>query len=154
MHNHFYDYTQTVYRNSREKVTIGCPKHGLFEQVAASHLNGIGCRKCGIEKKTSTLAYLVNRAKEVHGEVYDYSETEYVNASTKVSIKCPKHGLFKQLPLNHLAGRGCLSCNESKGELEISRLLTNYGINFIREYKIPGSNYRYDFYLPTQNILI
>ena len=154
VHNHFYDYTQTVYRNSREKVTIGCPKHGLFEQVAASHLNGIGCRKCGIEKKTSTLEYFVNRAKEVHGETYDYSETRYSNSTTKVKIKCSKHGIFEQLPLHHLQGAGCFRCKESKGENAIASLLTSFGIEYLREYVIGSNRFRYDFYLPDQNILI
>ena len=34
----------------------------------------------------------------------------YVNAKTKVTIICPEHGIFKQLPLNHNRGRGCANC--------------------------------------------
>lgn len=154
VHGHFYDYSQTVYVNSKVKVAIVCPNHGRFEQVAMSHLLGIGCHRCSVEKRTGTLECFLKRAVEVHGVKYDYSQTVYVNASTKLNIGCPKHGVFEQLPLNHLAGRGCLSCNESNGEKEISRILTENGITFSREYKIPDSSYRYDFYLPDQNILI
>ena len=46
-HNNFYDYSKVDYKNSKEKVIIICPKHGEFEQVANSHLNGSGCKKCG-----------------------------------------------------------------------------------------------------------
>ena len=154
VHNSYYDYSQTVYHNSKEKVTIGCPKHGSFEQVAMSHLKGIGCKKCGTEKKTSTLEYFRNRAKEAHGELYDYSETEYINSTTKVKIKCSTHGIFEQLPLHHLQGSGCFRCKESKGEIAIANLLTSYGVGYVREHVIGNSRFRYDFFLPDQNILI
>jgi len=45
-------------------------------------------------------------------------------------------------------------CSESKGEKEIERCLKKYGINHIREYKIKPYPYRYDFYLPDQDIYI
>jgi len=60
----------------------------------------------------------IERAKRVHGDKYDYSKTEYVNAKTKVCIICPKHGEFWQLPHSHLSGSGCPICNRIKRSLE------------------------------------
>lgn len=52
-HNNIYDYSKTVYKSSRELVTITCKKHGDFDQVAYYHLNGgNGCPKCGMEQST------------------------------------------------------------------------------------------------------
>ena len=34
-----------------DKVTIICPKHGEFEQVLKSHMNGYGCKYCSYDKK-------------------------------------------------------------------------------------------------------
>lgn len=52
----------------------------------------------------------VNRAKEVHGDLYDYSKTSYTISREKVSITCKKHGDFKQFPYDHINGRGCAAC--------------------------------------------
>lgn len=41
---------------------------------------------------------------------YDYSEINYVNGKTKVTIICQKHGNFEQIPNNHLRGHGCPKC--------------------------------------------
>ena len=47
MHNEYYDYSKTVYTNSHHKLTITCPYHGDFEQLAYLHLKGSGCSSCG-----------------------------------------------------------------------------------------------------------
>lgn len=60
------------------------------------------------------------RAKKVHGNLYDYSNVNYKNARTKVCIICPKHGEFWQLPSNHVSGKGCLKCSYIE-RIEIKR---------------------------------
>ena len=52
----------------------------------------------------------IKKAKEVHGDKYDYSKVEYVNSRTKVCIICPKHGEFWQKASAHLMGQGCQKC--------------------------------------------
>ena len=39
----------------------------------------------------------IARAKEKHGDKYDYSKVRYVNASTPVTIVCPIHGDFDRI---------------------------------------------------------
>ncbi len=53
IHGNRFDYSQTIYRGRKEPVKIICEKHGLFDQVANSHLEGSGCRFCrySISKK-------------------------------------------------------------------------------------------------------
>lgn len=51
LHNDKYDYSNVVYVNSRTKVKIICPIHGLFEQKADSHIRGCGCKLCGFESE-------------------------------------------------------------------------------------------------------
>ena len=53
----------------------------------------------------------IEKAKQKHGDKYDYSKVEYINNKTKVCIICPEHGEFWQLPSNHLAGKGCAKCS-------------------------------------------
>jgi len=60
--------------------------------------------------------YFINKAKELHGNLYDYSKVNYLNGKHKVSIICKKHGEFKQTPNGHLRGNKCSKCsNEFKG---------------------------------------
>lgn len=47
-----------------------------------------------------------------HGDTYDYSATEYINAATKVAIRCKVHNeVFQQKPGDHaVSGAGCKKC--------------------------------------------
>ena len=55
--------------------------------------------------------HFFEKAKQVHGDKYDYSNVNYVNDKTKVCIICPEHGEFLQEPHSHLKGTGCPKCN-------------------------------------------
>jgi len=57
-----------------------------------------------------TTDIFIKRAKEIHGERYDYSLVKYTNAKTRVKIICSEHGMFEQIPYNHLSGKGCKEC--------------------------------------------
>lgn len=55
-------------------------------------------------------AEFINKAKTVWGEAYDYSRVEYRGPLRAVTIICPEHGPFEQMPYNHLAGHRCYWC--------------------------------------------
>ena len=48
--------------------------------------------------KKLTTEEFIKRAKEIHGDKYDYSLVEYKGIYEKVKIICPIHGLFEQSP--------------------------------------------------------
>ena len=60
--------------------------------------------------KQVTTEDFIKRARDVHGDKYDYSKTIYTTSYNKVDIICPIHGLFSQATGSHLCGRGCPSC--------------------------------------------
>ncbi len=64
--------------------------------------------KAGLSDKSEAF---VLKAKEVHGDKYDYSLVDYTRNDRKVVIVCPEHGKFEQRPNNHLDGKGCLDCS-------------------------------------------
>jgi len=66
------------------------------------------------DKERFTTGYFINRSKDIHGEVYDYSQVNYVSSRHKVDIICKKHGLFSQLPSIHIKGHGCAKCHVEK----------------------------------------
>lgn len=109
VHGDKYDYSKVEYKNSKEKVCIICPEHGKFFQVPSSHIQGNGCSKCSGLKKL-TVDEFIEKAKRVHGQLYDYSKVDYKNSKTHVEIFCKIHGYFSQAPGNHLLGSGCPTC--------------------------------------------
>ena len=115
IHSNEYIYDKTKYKNDRTPVEIICKLHGSFWQIPSGHIQGYRCPKCsnelnGYNKRLSTNEFL-QMAKIVHGETWNYSDVKYVKSSEKVKIICKTHGIFEQLPQNHLRGYGCPSCH-------------------------------------------
>lgn len=85
-------------------------------------------------KKLSTEEFIA-RAQAVHGDYYDYSNVEYTNTVSPVSIKCPLHGEWLQRPMHHIGGSGCRNCTmvknhgavhpSQKPEAKAKRIRTN-----------------------------
>lgn len=45
--------------------------------------------------KKLTQEEFIQKAKQIHGDKYDYSKVEYIKSSVKVKIVCPEHGEFE-----------------------------------------------------------
>jgi hypothetical protein len=144
VHGTKYDYSKVDYKGTDKPVTIICPLHGEFEQTPSSHINGRGCRKCGIEstvqKQTKGKDKFIEQAKSIHGNEYNYSKVDYENNSTPVEIICPKHGPFLQRPSHHLHGSICPICSN---ENTAQRLLSNTGDFIKKAREVHGDKYDY-----------
>ena len=64
--------------------------------------------------KKMTQDEFIARSNIVHNFQYDYTQVQYVNSSTLVTIICRKHGAFQQTPYIHLRGGGCQKCGREK----------------------------------------
>jgi len=151
-----YDYSQVQYTNNKTHIEIICPDHGKFSQTPTNHLKGQGCPKCGKLRAsvsiTSNNDDWIDKAIKRHGQKYDYSKVNYVSATTKVTIICPKCGPFIQRPSDHLTGHGCPKCNHRISNAS-QAWLTQLGIPddpYHREVGglIKGKNYTVDGYDP------
>ena len=60
-----------------------------------------------------TTEEFIKKAKEIHGDKYDYSKVNYIDVQTKVCIICPIHGEFWVKPNTHLNGKNCLKCSHN-----------------------------------------
>ncbi len=111
-----YDYSFVEYINDKTHVTIVCPIHGKFTQVAGAHALGrAGCPKCP-SNALKTTEQFVKECREKHGDFFDYSLTDYITKKIKVKITCPVHGVIEMLPDGHLKGYGCKRCaNDANG---------------------------------------
>ncbi len=153
IHGNKYDYSLVNYVNSRTKIKIICPKHGIFEKTPNRFLLGEGCPKCKLEEKkkkqTLTTEIFIDKAKEIHDNKYDYSRVNYKYSKLPVEIICKKHNKsFFQTPNNHLRGEGCPFCNNSKFEEEFAAFLSSVGVFYIRNTRKIIKPFELDFYLP------
>jgi len=65
--------------------------------------------------KKLTTEQFITKAKVIHGNMYDYSETEYTDSKTHVFVKCNNCGkVLRQFPHSHLQGHGCSHCKRYK----------------------------------------
>ena len=160
IHGNKYDYSKVEYDGMNKLVCITCPEHGEFWQTPANHLRGEKCLKCSILERSSKRKYtreeFIEKAREIHGNYYDYSKVDYINSSTKVCIICPEHGEFWQTPNKHLNGQGCFECSKimNSNESRLFRLLENRYKNVVRQYynrEFFGRK-TIDIFLPNYNV--
>jgi hypothetical protein len=159
IHGDKYDYSKVDYIKRFNKVIIICKIHGEFKQNASEHLSGCGCKKCGKVYSPTTNEF-IEKAKEIHGDKYDYSKVEYIKAIIKVIIICKKHGIFEQTPNSHLCGSGCIKCNlcgYSKSQISWLNFMSKYYNITIQhaendcEFVIPTTKFKADGYCQETN---
>lgn len=90
-------------------------------------------------KKYTTEEFVI-KAKEIHGDKYDYPD-QYINWDIKIKIICKIHGEFYQIPNAHLNNRGCPSCGKINGIKNSSLTTTNF---IDKSNVIHDSFYNYD----------
>lgn len=140
IHGDKYNYSDTIYRSAKEKISIFCNHHNkFFNQTPSDHLSGNGCQDCGFESRsksrTGDTYTFVEKAKLVHNDKYNYDESVFSKSHENIKIICPDHGAFLQKASNHLSGFGCIKCAGTQAKNTSS---------FIEEAKTVHGN-KYDY---------
>ena len=159
VHGEDYDYSLVNYNGIHSKVKIICPKHGIFEQDAISHLKGHKCKKCsdkkrGIDHRINIKEFINRSCKKHNSELFSYDNVVMKNIQTPVKIFCKKHEhYFYQRPDNHFNGKNgckfCNSCGISKSEKELFDFIKeNYDGEVIENSRAIISPLEVDVYLP------
>ena len=94
IHGDNYDYSKVNYINDTEKVCVICNKidfngnkHGEFWISPNKHLSAKqGCPICG-RRRINTDDF-IQRAKQIHGDKYNYSKTIYKGRFKKIIVIC------------------------------------------------------------------
>lgn len=149
VHNGKYLYNKVIYNGSHNNIIITCLEHGDFKQTPTNHLSGKGCVKCATESGRLISNDFINRSDIIHNFKYNYNLVEYKNGRTKVSIICKEHGIFYQIPANHLQGQGCPTCGDRFGIKE-NKWLDSLNIKE-KQYRI--GKYIVDGYDPDTNTI-
>jgi len=157
-----YDYSESIYVNSKTAVSIRCNEcTHQFTQIASNHIvNRIsrpasGCPRCASNKrsqlKVKPLSEMIDIFNQVHGDKYDYSlitEKDYTTAtSSLLPVICKIHGKFLITAFNHSNIRkkygtaiGCRECTKEKASLK-SRITLNEVLEKFKETH--GDRYDY-----------
>ena len=158
IHGDTYDYDFSECSKNNRKVNIFCKVHKYwFKQWIWHHLDGHKCKLCSSGGGKYTTEEFIIKAKEVHGNLYNYDKVQYVDKETPVEIVCEKHGSFWQKPHNHINGCGCQTCKATKTQLKLFNLLktTFPEEQWLWEYQTPWLGLqRFDIYNKRCNLAI
>ena len=154
IHGDKYDYSKSVYIDSKTKIEIVCKEHGSFFMLPNNHYKQ-NCPSCFDEKRFSNNLNFINKSKEIHNK-YEYTNINYINSKEKVNILCPIHGEFNQRPNDHLNGKGCPKCGFifNKSEDELKDFIKNVNIDFIENSREIITPLELDIFIPSHNIAI
>lgn len=123
VHGEVYSYISLDRSTSKPQLKIVCAKHGEFSQQLSNHLSGKGCTKCALERTGRSLPHTLDSVREIGGKLhsnkYIYVALERTKSVPMLTLKCDKHGEFKQNMYAHLAGKGCVKCAFKFDLLEI-----------------------------------
>lgn len=112
IHGTHFSFEKFVYNGSHVHSVIICNITGM-EYKTAPHtlLQGHGCKFCNEQFSYDTSTF-IKKAKEIHGNKYNYDQTVYSGLNELVSIYCNTHEeLFYMKPSNHIHGKsGCQKC--------------------------------------------
>src|SRR6266545_6607997 len=131
VHGDRYDYARVAYVQRSTAVDIVCGDHGRFSILPWRHVaRREGCPECdelaAQARHEAAAEQWVVRAREVHGDRYDYSRAGYRGTGYLVTIVCPEHGPFLQNASSHLQGRGCQACGRAAAAAKIRQAAGGY----------------------------
>lgn len=154
-------YTE-IYKNRFTKLKYQCNNCGnIYSQTPDAHINQKqGCPICGKLKRINSQ---LKTSEDYDTWLSDNTNIirieKYRGAHHAIKHKCLHCGhLWKTKPNNVKYGRGCPCCNQSHGEKYIQLYLNKKQIKYEIQKKFKNlkdvNMLSYDFYLPSNNILI
>jgi len=158
------------YVSATTKISVKCKKCGhTWKSRPDSLLHGNECKKCAMR-------YVQNLKIKSHEQFMKEIEERNANAGTFVvlgkyehgekridckCLKCGRHWMARPQSLVTKNGSSaCPYCFASKGETRIRIYFDNRDIEYVQQKTFPnlvgdrGVSLRYDFYLPSYNLLI
>ena len=140
-----FNYEQTEYLTQKDKVSIECPVHGVFSILPWNHLKSpTGCQKCSKDNTYTKKEDYIQKAKEIRGEQFDYSQTHFVDWATPIKIICRKHGELEVNPKRHLYSKKSNGCPKCGVEGAVAKRSVGYEEFINKCVQKYGKKYKYD----------
>lgn len=151
------------YKNSSEKLIVECPNGHITDTMTYGNFKkGARCLKCyNLETSKRQIIPFSERKTLVESFGFEIliDESEYINGSIKILLKCPNGHKFNMRMHDFQQGNRCPYCNNSKGEEKIKNFLESQCIEYIKEKRFDECRGKskplpFDFYLPDYNCCI
>lgn len=159
--NNKFDYNFEEYENTQKPLHFTCKK---CNKTFVRDLNTLMynsdcpfCKKNEISKsRTKTTEEFIEQCKHIYGNLYDYSNTEYVASDKKITAKCNQCNKYFSVEANsHLQGHGCPNHyrNKSKIEEEVFNYVKKIANSIVIEnYRDNKEIKEIDIYVPSYKI--
>jgi hypothetical protein len=164
IHSNKYSYDTSGFMTLKSFVTIICPEHGSFRQMAKMHVSSRSpqvCPKCGRlvcdDKRRNCIEDLIKLADNIHEGRYDYSKVSYKTMLDPVEIICRTHGSFFKRMCDHIyegSGRPDCSRFRSKGEIEAAEWVESLGFVVDPNNRSILHGSELDIYIPEKKIAV
>ena len=147
------------YKSANEKLEYKCSNGHIHYVTLNSFNHGTRCPECRNIKMNQKMKKSTEEIKDLFlQEGYILLENEYINAHQKLRLQCPNGHTISLSYDKFQQGVRCSKCNASKSERYIIKLLNEYNIKYIHQYRFEDCRDKqplpFDFYLPTYNITI
>ena len=149
IHKDKYIYNKTELNgNLHNRITVTCPIHGDFEQIAQSHLQGYGCKKCQTSKLEEQIKDFLSKENIDFEQQKTFSWLKYKNhlyldfylSEYNIAIECQGIQHFK--PIDFFGGEESFVKTIKRDETK-HRLCREHDIDVI--YFSNGDNYEGNF---------
>jgi hypothetical protein len=105
-----YKLISDTYNNAHDLLDVMCDKGHTYKVRLYNFKIGKRCPVCNGGGKYTTDMF-IEKSTIIHNKKYNYSNVNYINRNTLVTIICPVHGEFEQKAGNHMNGSGCPKCS-------------------------------------------
>jgi len=118
IHGGKYNYDLVEFETTSDTIKIICPKHGIFEQCVANHLQGQGCKDCWEERRGSYLLGKPSNCRKIYCGVgvLDVDFSTNINDNVKIALRHWHNMIFrcydKKALESHPSYLGCSVCEE------------------------------------------
>ena len=141
VHGNKYDYSLVEYINSRLKIKIICPNHGIFEQTPTEHISGYGCIRCRESNGEKNIAKYLDNIN-----VNYIREKRFLDCKNKISLPFDFYLPEKNLLIEFDGKQHLMPNKYFGGDTAFKQLKTNDEIknNFAKNNNIDLLRIKYD----------
>ena len=154
-----YTYVAETFITVYTDMDIVCPRHGVFRQKPAYHLEGSTCPKCRRENHRQYMlkddAWFKGRISEEQTLTTEYL-SEYVDYYTPIRMRCQNGHEFSQTPEVHFKDCGCPYCPaaHSTPHKEIEIFLASLGVAYVSNARDVIRPKELDIWIPTAQLAL
>ncbi len=141
VHDNYYTYPRTDYKDNRTKVIITCPIHGDFLQKPSIHLRGnnslgCGCQKCKQSNGEKYLSQILDKLNIYYSREYILKPNPYRYDFylPEYDVYIEYHGEQHYKSVDYFGGKKALKYNKRRDKIKIEIIKRSTGLLITLKY--------------------